>query len=84
MAYLLELGLPIAVFDNRGNSAITFVVKAMPDVAYEALMQYMELDLSKNTTEYHLDLLEYNARHGVERPELQPKTVLEVKIRITR
>lgn len=40
--FLIEIGVPVAVFDIHGNSALAYLVENIPSVAFQALGQYIE------------------------------------------
>eukprot|EP00112_Aurelia_sp_Birch-Aquarium-sp1_P026162 Seg91.6 transcript_id=Seg91.6/GoldUCD/mRNA.D3Y31 product="Serine/threonine-protein phosphatase 6 regulatory ankyrin repeat subunit C" protein_id=Seg91.6/GoldUCD/D3Y31 len=56
--FFLEEGLPMAVYDSMGNSAIALMYENIPDVAYSALMQHMEVDTVRKLKQLHLSALE--------------------------
>ena len=54
----MDSGFPVGVFNIHGTPAISLITEKMPDVAYTALSQYMEVDLSKKMIKYFLKTLE--------------------------
>ena len=58
--FLLEEGLPMAVFDSMGYSAISLMYENAPDVAYSALMQHLEVDTVRKLKRFHLSAIEIN------------------------
>eukprot|EP00795_Rhopilema_esculentum_P002084 gene2084-17654_t len=77
--YLLEIGCPAAVFNKRGYSAMTLMVEKMPNIAMEALYQYVSVNTKAESKTYYLAPLEWNPNDPDADRDL--KTTLEMIVK---
>ena len=57
----------MAVFDSMDYSAISLMYENVPDVAYSALMQHLEVDTVRKLKRFHLSAIELNPGKDVAR-----------------
>eukprot|EP00795_Rhopilema_esculentum_P002479 gene2479-18141_t len=57
--FLLNLGVAAAVYDDQGNSAVSLMIEKMPDLAVQALDQFIVEDKPNRKIYFYLCSLEY-------------------------
>lgn len=56
--YLIDLGVPVGVFDDTGNSAISLMIEKIPSVAVTALNQFVIVQQAFRRKFIYLNYLE--------------------------
>ena len=67
----------MAAYDKDGYSAMAHMVEKMPNVALEALSQFLEVNTLVKMKSYYLAPLEFDPRHAKNKDQ---KTTLEVRL----
>ena len=75
--FLLEIEAPFGVFDNDGNSALIYMIEKMPNLAFQALGQYMIIQ-SVSQCQMFVGYLESDGQDTIEPANRKAKTPLEV------
>ena len=75
--HLLDIGCPAAAYDKDGYSAMAHMVEKMPNIALEALSQFISVTSSCDKKSYYLAPLEFNPNSS--QGAWDQKTALQVK-----
>ena len=60
--FLLDIGAPAGIYDNEGNSCISYLLEKMPHVAYCALHQFVVTNMSLKQSDMYLKHLENDTK----------------------
>ena len=78
--YLVELGAPTGVYDNKGEMALTLLILKMPEVAILALDQFRSQDMINRKEYYFLNYVEEPRIFEKDPRENKARSPLEVAI----
>ena len=62
----MDIGCPAAAYDNDGYSVMAHMVEKMPNIALEALSQFVHVNTLGGKKSYYLAPLEFDPKNSFE------------------